>query len=90
MFCTNHAQNLVKAFDLLKQNSSQYLNNQFFEWVGCFAHLLNLGIGYLFELEKFFIFYIHLNKILNICKNLSIIVMTNVWKTDIFIAIETS
>lgn len=90
MFCTDQAQNLVKAFDSLHKNSSQCLNNQFFEWMGCFAHLLNLGIGDLFKLEDFFIYYIHLNEILNICKDLSIIVMTNVWETDIFIVIKTS
>lgn len=68
---TDHAQNLVKAFDPLNKYSSQSLNNQFFEWVGCFAHLFNLGIEDLFQLEEFCIYYIHLNEILNICKDLN-------------------
>lgn len=68
--CTDHAQNLVTAFDPLKPKSSQWLNDQFFEWVGCFAHLLNLGIRDLFKLDEFCIYYIHLNEILNICKDL--------------------
>ena len=69
--CTDHATNLFKAFNPQDQKSSQFLNNQFFEWVGCFAHLCNLGINDLFELEEFCIYYINLNEILEICKNLS-------------------
>lgn len=69
--CTDHASNLIKAFNPIDQNSSQFKNSQFFEWVGCFSHLLNLGINDLFELEEFLIYYINLNEILSICKSLN-------------------
>lgn len=35
---------------------------QFFEWIGCFSHLLNLGIYDSFHLEELCHFYTYLMK----------------------------
>ncbi|KAK8878565.1 hypothetical protein M9Y10_005345 [Tritrichomonas musculus] len=47
--CTDHAANMVKAFNALDQISCQKLADTFFEWIGCTCHLLNLSIS---DLEK--------------------------------------
>lgn len=47
--CTDHASNMVKAFNASDQLSCQILTESFFEWIGCTCHLLNLAIS---DLDK--------------------------------------
>ena len=42
-----------KAFDNDDQNFCQKVSNTYFEWIGCFSHLINLGIGDLFDVAEF-------------------------------------
>ena len=43
--CSDHASNMIKAFNLSDQVSCQIISDSFFEWVGCCCHLFNLGIS---------------------------------------------
>lgn len=43
--CSDHAANMIKAFNACDQVSSQIMTDHFFEWIGCTCHLLNLGIS---------------------------------------------
>lgn len=47
--CTDHTQNLIKSFNPDHPISAQNITNTYFEWIGCFSHLINLGICDLFE-----------------------------------------
>ena len=66
--CTDHASNIKKAFNPAESFSSQILTNSFFEWIGCFSHLLNLCINDLFKDDEFKKYFEILNSYLNICK----------------------
>ena len=43
--CSDHASNMIKAFNQSDQVSCQIISDSFFEWVGCCCHLFNLGIS---------------------------------------------
>ena len=66
--CTDHASNIKKVFNPAESFSSQILTNSFFEWIGCFSHLLNLCINDLFKDDEFKKYFEILNSYLNICK----------------------
>ena len=70
--CTDHASNCIKAFNQYDQISLQSITGQFFEWIGCFCHLLNLSIIDLFTNFEFVTLYNSLNNILTLCKQIKL------------------
>ena len=70
--CTDHAFNCIKAFNQSDQISAQIITQQFFEWIGCFSHLINLSICDLFGNSEFCELYQILNNILSISRQLKL------------------
>lgn len=70
--CTDHAFNCIKAFNQNEDISTQSITGQFFDWIGCFSHLLNLSISDLFSNSEFCELYQTLNSILSISRKLKL------------------
>lgn len=70
--CTDHAPNMRRAFNPSDSISCQFITDFYFEWIGCFCHLLNLGISDLEENPYFQKVKNALLFILNFCSKMEI------------------